>query len=430
VTRKLAVAYLESGRPHDAAVELERVAAGGADDEQVRRTAQWQAAELYASSGDAAAARRAYADYVERFPVPADVAIEARQQLADLAAGAGDAAARQHWLEELVAADASAGTARSDRSRFLAAQASLELARPLDQAARGVALVAPLDRSLARKKAAMEASLAAYSRAAGYGVAEVTTSATYAMADLYRDLGSALIASERPAGLSPDELEQYDLLLEEQAYPFEEKAIGIHETNAHRAAEGIYDQWVRKSYAALAAMKPARYDRSELSEARAAIPVVANAAADGAAPDSKPGEKSDPAPEPSPEVVQSLAAARSSLEAGDDAAAETQIAAALAVEPTNAEALNMLGVANRRLGRFTEARAAYERAMALAPDYPAPQRNLGVLLDLYLGDPAAALGHYETYQLLTGGADPDTGPWLVELRTRLGQVSRTAEAQQ
>jgi tetratricopeptide (TPR) repeat protein len=406
VTRKLAVAYLEGGRPHDAAVELERVAARDAEDEQVRRTALWQAAELYASADDSASARRAYADYVQRFPSPADVAIEARQQLADLAATAGDAAARQHWLEELVAADLAAGAARSDRSRFLAAQASLELARPLDQAARAVQLVVPLDRSLARKKTAMEASLAAYSRAAAYGIAEVTTAASYSMADLYRDLGRSLLGSERPGGLSAEELEQYDLLLEEQAYPFEEKAIGIHETNTHRAAEGIYDQWVRRSYAALAEMKPGRYERKELIDA------------------------ADAAPATSPEVVQSLTAAQAALDADDAAAAARQIDAALALDPTNAVALNMLGVENRRLGRFAEARAAYERAVALAPAYPAPQRNLGVLLDLYLGDPAAALRHYEQYQVLTGGTDPDAGPWLVELRTRLGQVSRTAEVKQ
>ena len=219
-------------------------------------------------------------------------------------------------------------------------------------------------------------------------------------------------------------------MLEEQAYPFEEKAIGIHETNARRAAEGIYDQWVRKSYAALAVMKPARYDRPEIFDAPAATLATAGPAPADAATDAKAGEKAAVAPGPSPEVMRSLDAARSALEAGDDAAAETQIAAALAVEPTNADALNMLGVTNRQLGRFVEARAAYERALALAPDYPAPQRNLGVLLDLYLGEPAAALGHYEEYQLLTGGTDPSTGPWLVELRTRLGQISRTAEAQQ
>jgi tetratricopeptide (TPR) repeat protein len=405
VTRKLAVAYQESGRRHDAAVELERVSARDAEDEQVRRAALWQAAELYAAADDPASARRAYADYVQRFPSPADAAIEARQQLAELAAAAGDPAARTHWLGELVAADAAAGSARSERSRLLAAQASLELARPLDAEARAVALVAPLDRSLGRKKAAMEASLAAYSRAAGYGIAEVTTAASYSMADLYSDLGRSLLASQRPEGLSAEELEQYDLLLEEQAYPFEEKAIGIHETNAHRAAEGIYDQWVRRSYAALAEMKPGRYDRKELVDA------------------------ADAAPATSPEVVQALTAARAALDAHDAAAAATQIETALALDPSNAVALNMQGVANRRLGRFAQARASYERAVAVAPGYPTPQRNLGVLLDLYLADPAAALEHYEQYQRLTGGTDPDTGPWLVELRTRLGQVSRTAEAQ-
>jgi tetratricopeptide (TPR) repeat protein len=266
-----------------------------------------------------------------------------------------------------------------------------------------VRLAIPLDRSLAQKKKTMEAALSAYARAAGYGIAEFTTAATYSTADLYRDLGSALLASDRPGGLNAEELEQYDLLLEEQAYPFEEKAIGIHETNARHAAEGIYDQWVRRSYDALAEMKPARYSRKELVDAPEALPAAL------------------------PEVVLSLAAARSALDAHDAAAAAQQVEAALALDPANAVALNLQGVADRRLGRFAEARAAYERAAALAPAYPAPQRNLGILLDLYLGDPAAALARYEQYQLLTGGADPETGPWLVELRTRLGRVSRTAE---
>ncbi len=402
VTRKLAAAYLEAGRQHDAAVELERVSANTADDAELRRAVLWQAAELYVATDDPASARRAYAAYVERFPMPVEPAIEARQELADLAAAAGDPASRRRWLEELVVAADATG---SERSRVLAARASLELARPLDQMARSIRLTVPLDRSLAAKKSAMEAALSAYARAAGYGFAEVTTAADFAMADLYRDLGRALLASERPAGLSAEELEQYDLLLEEQAYPFEEKAIGIHERNASRAREGIYDQWVRDSYAALAEMKPARYGRNETLDGPAAT--VASSA----------------------EVVQALAAARAALDAGDAEAAAGQARAALAVDPANAAGLNLVGVAERRLGHFGEARAAYERAIASDAAFAAPQRNLGVLLDLYLGDPAGALPHYEMYQQLTSGADPDVGPWLVELRTRLGHVERTAEAQ-
>ena len=43
------------------------------------------------------------------------------------------------------------------------------------------------------------------------------------------------MASERPKKLSKAELEQYNVLLEEQAFPFEEKAAELHEVNAHRA---------------------------------------------------------------------------------------------------------------------------------------------------------------------------------------------------
>jgi Flp pilus assembly protein TadD len=103
--------------------------------------------------------------------------------------------------------------------------------------------------------------------------------------------------------------------------------------------------------------------------------------------------------------------------------------AALQLDPTNPAGLNRLAVAERRLGRFPEARAAYERAIAADPAYAEPERNLAVLLDLYLGEPAQALGHYERYQTLVGSADPQVAAWLVELRTRLGQVSRTAEVQ-
>ena len=90
--------------------------------------------------------------------------------------------------------------------------------------------------------------------------------ATYRIAEVYHDFGKAMLASQRPKGLSKDELEQYDVLLEEQAFPFEEKAIEVHEVNARHAADGIYDEWVRKSYVALSELRPVRYAKSERSE--------------------------------------------------------------------------------------------------------------------------------------------------------------------
>ena len=72
--------------------------------------------------------------------------------------------------------------------------------------------------------------------------------------------------SERPAGLSADELDNTTILLEEQAFPFEEKAIEMYEANASRAAIGVYDEWVAASFEQLAILMPARYAKFEKVE--------------------------------------------------------------------------------------------------------------------------------------------------------------------
>jgi hypothetical protein len=55
-------------------------------------------------------------------------------------------------------------------------------------------------------------------------------------------------------------------LLEEQTFPFEEKAIELYQANTARTANGVYDEWVRQSFAALANLMPARYAKTERSE--------------------------------------------------------------------------------------------------------------------------------------------------------------------
>ena len=174
-------------------------------------------------------------------------------------------------MNAIVTADAQAGTARTDRSKTLAARASLELAAPVRDAFLAVKLTVPLKKSLQLKKKRMEYALAAYGGTADYGVGEVTTAATYEIADLYYQLSQDLMASERPEGLNDEELEQYDILLEEQAFPFEEQAIDILMTNTARTQDGIYDEWVRKSFARLAQLMPARFAKSERSERLVAI---------------------------------------------------------------------------------------------------------------------------------------------------------------
>jgi tetratricopeptide (TPR) repeat protein len=266
VTRSLAIAYQETGRAGDSAAEFERIAARTQETPEVRREALWQAASLYEKSNSQANTARVYATYVKQYPSPLTPAQDARQKLADMAKAQNDARTRAQWINEIVAADKSAGAARTDRSKYLAARGTLETAEPLAALFKSIKLAAPLDKSLKSKRTAMEKVLGIYGQALDYAVAEVTTSATFGMGELYRQLGTDLIASERPKNMDADTREQYDILLEEQAFPFEEKAIELHETNARRTGDGVYDEWVQRSFDVLAKLKPARYAKAEISE--------------------------------------------------------------------------------------------------------------------------------------------------------------------
>lgn len=89
---------------------------------------------------------------------------------------------------------------------------------------------------------------------------------------------------------------------------------------------------------------------------------------------------------------------------------------AVKASPNQPVFFNQLGVSNRHGGKFAKAREAYEAALALDPAYADAHLNLGVLLDLYLGDTTLALVHYERYLAL--GGDAAVGKWVADLKAR------------
>jgi tetratricopeptide (TPR) repeat protein len=266
VTKKLAVAYSEAGRPGEAAGEFEKIATNPAEERAVQREALLQSADLYAKANNVPKAVSMLEKFVASNPTPIVDAEEARQRLADYAAKTGDVAKRDYWYREIIKVDSQAGAQRTERTHYLAAKAQLALAQPARDEFRSVRLTLPLKKSLLAKRKALEDAMNGYKKAAEYQVAEVTTAATYEMAELYRTLSKDLMASERPKNLKGDELEEYNSLLEEQVYPFEEQAIKAHELNTARAKDGVYDEWVQKSFKVLAELKPARYGKTELTQ--------------------------------------------------------------------------------------------------------------------------------------------------------------------
>ncbi|HEY5602761.1 MAG TPA: tetratricopeptide repeat protein [Gammaproteobacteria bacterium] len=263
VTEKLAFAYEQSNDWSAAAVTYDKIY-GSEQNPERKKAMLWQMAEFYEKSNDPNNALRIYERYVKEFPEPMDQATEARQKVADIYKTQNNHEQRRYWMTEIIAANERGKP--TERTQFLAAKASLELAEPVFQSYRNIHLVQPLKKNLQKKKTAMKDVIDAYTKAANYGVAEVTTASTYRIAEIYNDFSRGLFASERPKGLSTTELEQYDLLLEEQAYPFEEKAIEIHEANADRVKTGVYDEWVKKSLIELRKLRPVRYAKLERSE--------------------------------------------------------------------------------------------------------------------------------------------------------------------
>jgi len=262
VTKKIAYVYRENNQLSLAAVEYERIERESRDDE-IRRDALLVAAELHEKDGNGARALEVYRRYVGYFPQPVELNLETRNKIAEFLKAQNDRASYLEELEKIVAVDASAGSARTPRTRYLAGKAALVLAENDFDAFVAVNLVQPFEVNLQKKRERMKTATQKFSQLVDYESGEITAAATFYLAEIYAHFSKALTTSERPEGLSPAEREQYELAIEEQAYPFEEKAIQVHESNLKLISRGVYNAWIEKSLQKLAKSVPARYDRPE-----------------------------------------------------------------------------------------------------------------------------------------------------------------------
>jgi hypothetical protein len=80
---------------------------------------------------------------------------------------------------------------------------------------------------------------------------------------------------------------------------------------------------------------------------------------------------------------------------------------AVAIDPTNAYVLNNLGLVMRRLGRIDEATRAYAAAIQFNPGYALTYKNYGILLEQN-GETRRAIDAYRRYASLAPSA-PDAG---------------------
>ncbi len=264
VTKKIAHVYKELRKFTLAAKEFERIATETKDEELIRE-AMLEAADLYEKAKDTNNSLRIYKQFVVKFPKPLEFALETYYKIAMIYKSNHELSLYRSTLKHIIAVDARAGSERTDRTRYLAAQSSLVIIEPRYEKHIAIRLSSPLKKSLAKKQKSMKSLVASYARLVGYKVADVTAASTFYIAEIYGDFGRALLESEKPKNLSTVELEEFDLMVEEQAYPFEERAISTHEKNIELLTIGIYSPWIDRSIEILAKLIPGRYGKPEAS---------------------------------------------------------------------------------------------------------------------------------------------------------------------
>ena len=263
-TKQIASVYRSAGNLERAAEEYERVA-DEAEAGEARREALLIAGDLYQDAEQTKRAVGVYERYVDAFPEPLETSVEIRFKIASLYGEVGETSKQERELRAIVTIEKQSGAGTEGPVRYFAAKSALVLAAQHYDRFASVELVQPFEENLAEKKKRMDEALKVFEGLVEYEVGEATAGATFYIAQVYLEFSRALLESERPKSLSGSDLADYELVLEEEAFPFEEQAIEVHEKNLELMSVGVYNDWIEKSLRKLAQMMPGRYAKFEES---------------------------------------------------------------------------------------------------------------------------------------------------------------------
>mgnify|MGYP000126001134 FL=1 len=259
-SEKLIFAFIENKELISAAEILERVSTKSKDKIKAANYL-YRAADLYHSNGFEYEGVQLYTKFVNNYKQMFDLNIEAHHLIVQFNENAGNTKTVNNWKQKLVQYEMQGKGQRTDRSSYLASHAALSLVMLDFEAFESYKLTLPLKKSLAKKKSLLTGVVKKFESLVDYEVSEIVSASTYQIAQIYRALAQDLMLSERPSELNELQLEQYNILLEEQAYPFEEQALEIYKINLSKVPDGQFDEWIKLSLSVLEEMNPTEYKR-------------------------------------------------------------------------------------------------------------------------------------------------------------------------
>lgn len=260
--RKLAFAYEKSEQWNKAAVAYTNLYKQDKDP-AVKQDALFIAAGLYKKIKDYDQAITYYRDYAHEYEKPFDNRMEARYHLADLYEIQDDKTRHLYWLRRIVEGDEKGGSERTERSRWLGAWANAKYGDYFAWEFYRRSLRQPIDKSIARKNNYIQDATSRYDKASEYGILEFVTLSNYKMASMYQAFSEELNKAPAPKGLSESDLALYEQIIQQQAQPFADLAVSVHQNNIDLGWDGHFNDWIAKSYDAMKQLSPLRFGKEE-----------------------------------------------------------------------------------------------------------------------------------------------------------------------
>lgn len=261
--RKLAFAY-EKNEQWAYAAEAYLGLSEKDPDAEVRREGLFLAATMFEKNKNYATSIEHFKDYDAKYEKPFSSQMEARYHLATLYETLGEKEQHLLWLKKLIEGDQKAGAQRTERSQWLGAWANIKYGDHYAAEFSSNRLYLPLVKSLPAKNKLLDTAIKQYQAAADYGILEFVTMSSFKVAHLYQQFAKELRESPKPAGLAADEQAVYAEIIEEQAGPFDQLAIELHQANIDRAWEGSFNEWIDRSFVEMKLLSPTRYNKTEL----------------------------------------------------------------------------------------------------------------------------------------------------------------------